>query len=1370
MAISLFDRAPRLALASKIQSLCSKELYFLANISQNIPSAVETLEILCRAMYEAIQASDAELENALCDATAFFAISCDTGAGGCHSSQKQEQSKAVKWSHQRTHEPPQEGTPQSSLDNFDYKQSWKIQPSAEGENELNCGLVEYRYCAALMRHCFSAISQLADVPKSQSISAYIKLTWTIFRHFLPTNSDGSSREHNNMSKNERAVLQIVHSARQASSGVTEGIVAILVSQQTRHDIALACACLDVLHTFVSYASMQPTIGVNIDLNTLLQQLCYLKSVDTQERMINLVRSLLASFDKPRNGKSLAGEGVAEDSQVRETSRCTARKTSACELPLDVQKSVFAEACKNCIMSRSQRILLSLLELLQVVSESSKLQHLVPFLGNSGFLDYVFESVRMCTVASTTAGESEEASAESKLVTLGLKIMAYMLERVPDRFEDKWSYGLSIVLRAAERYSEQNPLGLVFSIIRAASAASHFSVFSVKNAQAILSLFSMCGSKYGFLSTSGGKEVSQSKVEFEIAVGAIEQLAGKNAFPVDVHAQLLDCVECAVTLLPCSPPCTRLFRHVINTFADNSRLPEYAELFRRLRELLLLFEKEIARPAFRLPLGQMNPELQCEFVYTLGSGLDQRLYRYCPPQQYQETIEICWGDLSPKLLLDQLDAQVGEFKLEDTEKQVPCNQTSGESPRELSASGKKCLHKGNAVCGGSACAVQIYLARLCCFSELFQFDSEFQVRDLLSHIPTSSTMCRNYLNCDLDTFEFRAGLILVLESAVRANEWLCDRLELISWLKRDDAKEMKTGNMTSYVHCVIRLIFMLAREEEIQTNQLSISATDLEYVLQSPILDFQNYTDQRILLYSLTKAGDIHLTTAAWRKYLRYRNSANFCDHDLDAKIVHVIGSHKTVSGNLVHAVCKGSRDFRDFLVQLPSEFSLEIARALNQGGVSTAVMSTLEDFSASVESTGSAGDRAKALREKGEILADVLEIVTLTMPYTSVEQYHRLLMGLTDIYPKVSALRRNQEDIAGQRLDQKSEPNDSKNAKGYHLPQRIQLIILKCFILALNGTFLDPSSPLNSAPRIFEYLLNSETIPCIAESMHMKHESSSRDEFEDDFKRFMIGAVSTFFDYVLRLFLRSGGFIGSQKLEHILELLPKAGTEWMGLAGSSSNVMTTGSYSEICRRAAAYRLLTTWTLLKSYLKDNTDNIWEKRHHIIIHVTNAASSSSTLLSSAALSLLQTIYRCLKSNSSKFALPVSESDLALRSFIHWKTHFCPQDCLDEEKKFIQVSEFINRPPSLQKCKTESCRKSDMSKNMSKSDLIASAACRTRNQTRNCYRASLENTSKSQASLSSQKGNGPPLNPDSYPTWNRNELLLGKQAVLAAPLIIP
>lgn len=1361
---------PRFALASTMQSFCAEDLYSCTTQPDNTASALEVLELLCRAIYNATQAVDVDLGNALCSAVVFFAVSCDTGCPPFEQSLRQEtqdtdkhaklNSKNAQVCEALTSRPAYH-TKDFIGDAFGTSRTTRVP---------QLSMFEYRYSTAVLRHSFSAISQMTGTGRTNLVRPYIRLAWLTLKRFLT--QEGSEKDQAaTHTLRENTLSQLLCSAILKPAQLVAGVARSLPTFYQDGDCFLVSAGVDILKSFLLFGTKElKSFSWNF-INNYFEMICSLREVEIREKFLELVTLTLKHRFYVDDQNVYVSENLVESKMDHGRDAASKQFHGSDIKPETVYKTIFTEACKSCAITRSPNVRCKLTELLALLVGSEKGKHLLSSLIQSGFTDYLFEALRCPPREQSHLNENGIEDEDTNLVLATLMTMKLILESVPAMIETKWSFGIPIVLKVAEHCREQSIIRTVFHIFRVAFAAKITTGLTNEEARKLLTLTVTCGSKLSICISSQDQRVTELMLDFEAGIMAMEQITLVFIFSADTFGQLLDCVECAMIVMPTSIFCYRLLRNVIEKLLDSPDLLQISSIVDRARGICNVVCGRAAVSAFGSASDDLPPNLLCEILFTVSTGLDPRLYKN-NPNDMEAALQLYWNNISPCAIFKRLEGS-------DTGHGLPTKTinrselwSSMELEEENEQQSSDCRHPGDNVCENKPCLIRQYLGRLCMYSSSVNPNVSLHWRDIEKHIPSNSTAFKGQLHADLNSIEFRSAFMLLQQSALSANEWSFGKVETISLLGEQTNSLSLSNGKNMWALSLVRTITLCMRGDDALADCVHISRAACEHLFSMHMLDFSNSIDQDFLIYILKRGHDIDLRLQAWTTYARWSRGEDAEQRKFDLRLSTVIISNAGVAKCLVSALYNGCQDVARLTLELCSVASPGVAQALNTAGLASAITSVLESKCIERERDPSFSDTQVDPENWECPLSDFLDVITMTMPYANIESYHRLLMVLVDSFPDFNKMGQVQNCFEKTKLhgpsQEKYKPSRLKSSG------KSELSILRCFIIAFNGTVTEQVYNFNSTPRIFQYLTESKTlgeIGCIIRRYYVD-DSRSQAEGSKEMEDFVAGAVSTFFDYALRLQSNISHARKTTTCCKILKLLPSKEKEWMKLFLSDSQLSEAVLHPAICRRGAVLQLLGTAVKISAILPENNKCDVQIGQYMNAHVIHAAASASALLSSAALDLLQIINDRQKKILPCFVPFNLECNQSLTRFIAWKLSLCPQECHESEIRYLRSSLTFNSAKDvdekyfislmhklLEKSAEGSSRRSFALAEIQKRE--RSAGYRTRN--RSSKSASKMSEASNQSSAPTKVENA------EYCTWDCQELMLGRQAILAAPLVL-
>jgi hypothetical protein len=1164
---------PRLALAARIAALDAPSI--AAAAVRDPPSALDLLDALCGAVREAADARDPALVDGLAAALNHLASACDRDRAGSG-----------------------------------------------------------RFCAALLSHIFAALRDAGgdgNSGLSRPLAAYVRLVACM----LESEYKSLPPDHHQRQGSDSTSFFYAFQDAAVGSGdlCAVPLCALLTSEQ---DVPPSARFLIALFE-TGIADI--TAFVSAHVKKIFEALRAATSDSIREALLGLSSVVIKFIASDKGDATFLGSPSNQVHHHRHQSGAPGL--------------VLAEALKSCSLSPCPRVRALVADIVAILCESASVSDMFTDILAAGFMDYLFEALRHPPQEIVHADSRPSLSLAQLSIPI-LNSIASIAVKHPDNLLQKWSYGLPILLRVASDQRDNATLHAVFTVILAAFKATTIPILDSAVTSQLLTLVLHAGSKLNIafgcsLPTLGGDAMLNTSMAaddsisgmcstsllndlqetFKCGIAVLEQLSQRYRFPPSTQMQLADCVECAGLLIPLASRAARLACQLVNQYVENPAAEKTQELGERIKFVVLGVWGSVAVEAFALPkqmsgidATETSRSSLADLLHVVACAIDVQLFKKGPTEDLSCAVDWFWQHLPPKIIFLRLDTDEFEPESSDLWSSIDAQ---NEQLHERSVAGPKMETSSAANIQLSiASVVRLYLARICCCNRAGESDdisaaennlNVMNPRSASAAMPPSMALFVDQVTKSADPDLLEAALMLLQHCLFHEIDSLMDRSDVVGLLiERADSALIIKENFTNCALLLSRVLFMSCQDNPILIRQVALRKDFCSVVLVNEKLNFDNAWDQEILLHILSKSHDTELRIRTWDLYSKKRRSSDKDWSQLDVRLSDLLGSDTGAAKCLVSALYEGSLHVLEMAHDMCTISPAPVSSILNQVGLLAMVICVLElkpIASASISADPHLAWHSRAAR--------LIDIVTIGIPYASIDSLHRMLMLLVDLFVQPQV-------IADEQSQSQSHPHSLTLSTTCQQPssQEIELAtsILRCLASVLNRTeYFGESSFISATPPIFDYIIQSSFISRASAVLFYQFDTSILSELGE----FGAGAAATLFDYMLRHEFRrrlAKDHI-SKSLEHICGALLRTEEAWMKLvAFHDDSNLEADLHSSVCRRTACIQLLVTWTTLSigHELPLALDFNSSLGQFLIVHVISAAASSQLLPSSAALNLL------------------------------------------------------------------------------------------------------------------------------------------------------
>jgi hypothetical protein len=1063
------------------------------------------------------------------------------------------------------------------------------------------GQTRHRFCLAVLSHAFAALGQGgAAVPGGDGSArrtrgAYAKLV------SLMVNRSGMTEDGAGAAAAQHFFVLALQRAAGDATLDCEALLTDLVPARGA-DVA---ATVDVLCAVIAAGADSVPGRLAENMDAVLGALRQAQNDAFREKLLTLV-TLVIPFATDAGVRKRAGAGST---------------TGAMTVPVRSHGSVMADALKPCVLSACPTVRRRVAEIVELLLSPSLPAATAAvfsdlFSAAAGFSDYLLEALRhpaqpMAGVATATTRPAPRESLTAPVLTA----LARIAERHPEQLAPKWSYALPVVVRAAALHADHTSVRAAFSVL--GGSAASLPAMSAAVAEQVVNLVLHAGATVSASLANGANVQRDVDARFAAGISMLEVLTTARRLPGSCRPALLDCVECVGVLAPFSPGGCRFARSVVDLVLDEAAAELTPELAEKVKVCVLSTWGRVAIDSFSDP-SSPTPSL-VELLRLVGSALDLRFFRR-DAQDLPDAVSFFWTHLPPAVVLDRLrdaDGVGGETRvpgavLESSDLWASSvqNDTNGSMPAGDTAPSASSVETAAEMCRSS---VRLYLARLC--PPPLSSCGRLVERTLSPHamelsMPSGLGSFLSHVSHSQDPEHLAAALLLLEESERQGDGFIMERPALFrAALNRADSHSIVSEPFRECVLPLVRALFACCRGSPTLSRDVTLPKELCELALASRALDIPR-TDRAFVLHVLS-CHDTELRIHAWNAVASARVRGDPAWTAFDAHIADLLGSSTPAAKCFVSSCLEGPPSVRFFAIDLIALNPRAVTAALVKVGLPSVVICAIER-----RQTYGAYDSGSlapfdTLESCEACLGQLVSVVTAGVPHAAIDDLHRMLMLLVDVFAQQTS------------------------GRGVAKVSLLDLCILRCLAAVLNTKPVPRagSPPGDSQCAILEYMLQTAAVDGLKQILKdallglssTVRASAVATVGWGDAEEFGVGTAACVLDYAIRHRLVCAPRNGDARAcIAVWDVLPSSERDWIALVQVGPDNIAT--HASNCRRTSCLQLLATAVTHSLINKAQSETLHKVLgSSLLVQALTVASAACPYLSGSAQRLLSLIVR-------------------------------------------------------------------------------------------------------------------------------------------------
>lgn len=1232
--------------------------------------------------------------------------------------------------------------------------------SCDEESDGSSGSGEYKFCGAVLTHAFLFLKEhvLEHIADRRIRAAYAQLLSTmIMRSGILF--DLLDRDVQSPGDFLSAFRSLPLDIEPWCTSLLADLVSIHGSDAVAVSVDVACALLLAGNAFV-------TQFFTLHLRDVLTSLQQATAMEHREKLLTLISIILSSTSR---GPAVQNGDVLVPDFCMAISKETA-----------VTGTVLADALKPCVIIPSGDVRSLVADIVGLLLEPtigsfySKCSSSL-FSAASGFTDYLIEAIRHPLRHKEVLQEASHVTPSvtaSSLATPIIRTLAHIAVHFPEELSAKWSYALPVICQASSTGYDDEATTATFNLF--ANSCSVWHEVSHDVANDIGQMFLQSGARLSSAVDGNNLNIESARNCFEAGILMLTELTARRRLPTSSAMELLECAECMGILLPYNPSAPIFVRNVLSLISDETLSTAPVDVCQRVRTVAIdVWGQHIIH---LFSANEACPISLASGLRLLGAALDVRFFGSCAEREIQDVALHFWREIPPATVYKKLSVSVlGAGNIENFQRDAigsselwasTYKQESDSAEIALVESGESARHD----CHEADATVRGYFARiLVALSNVLQEHGSttcLTYRMLERSMPTSVSGVLCHLSSSTSPEELRTALTLVLACLLQSSTSIAAPASILRALvERTESDSILSDRFQECVLPVIRLKFLCCEGNQSLTREILIPKELCSLAFSADQLNIVG-ADSNFFFHVLS-CHDTELRVGAWKTMAESRVRGDADWNVIDVRLAELLGTSPSTAKCFITSCLEGTQGIRHLALDLMSLRPESVATALLKVGLSSVVICGIEQRQVLVNCSDSSPSSLATIETSDVCLADLIMIVTMAVQYADRESLHRMLMMLVDIYVSTS--------------------NHSAGSRSSFL----DTAILRCIISALNVPPKDRyASKVSTREPILEYMEQTKATSTMQKKLR---EAVSKISGlgtpltvttvgwrEDD--EFELAAGACALNYVIRhqIELSGGGNVDSSQLEQLWISSLSSESEWLVLLFHSR--LDIGQHASSCRRAACMQLLTTLVVQsllfrKEFMQKMIREVVGPQ--VLTNAVAAAASPTGFLQASAKDflLLLVTYEDTLFQARDLRLSNLASHKALLRLLASKFAVSPRGLDSKEREYLVSSSYQLFPIKRVQPRTriqnaisfglimETSDGNDLTYKAGKNFFSFVTANEAGSLTdaigvAQDFDAALEAACKESSEIVHARNK-------QLPQWNKDDILIGSRAILAAPL---
>lgn len=1245
-----------------------------------------------------------------------------------------------------------------------------ILPSSIPSEEVTSLQSGLRFCRAVLVLSFSIIGSSSNSNNSgyKLRTAYVFLVNSICRVLLPERErlDGGIT-------NAPWTLDLKESLGNSLEGCSILVEDLVLPSPENHPESIATTA-DVLSLLASASVEEVVRLLSEKIVHIFSTLAASQSNLAKERLLNLILVLL-SMPSPLT-RHASNESLPEKRTLKPVGPA---KTSSGRIGKSTRTGLaLADALKSCILSTCPIVRNRVSQIVGVLlspacQDAERFSDV--FAPSAGLVDYLFEALRQPTSApeeGAITGSLNDKQLEGSLSLPVLQAISLIAKEKPVTLISKWSYGLPILLKAARCYENHLFIRKVFALIEGFTTGDiSLPAFNTSSTRQILQLSLASGAQLNAAICNGSNDALLAELEksFQSAVSGVEAFCRTISLPdscLPLAVELIECVALVMPSIASGPRLTAMISElVLETFPNDPS----EDIAFRLRHAALGLWGKLAVESFADSNAPGDFLVEC--LRLIAVTLDVRFFND-NADELRAAGRFFWQYIPPHAVFSRLPCEEHHDVCASGELAMPQGSYdlwgSSSSRDEMHPELESENHQNtvNAELESRGSAIRAYLARLYSLANTGDHTEHDNLGTSYRTLERTMPATFHEFQASLATSqrsEYLGGALRLLHAAERfGGREIMDQPQLLTLLlERADSESILSPPFAKFVLPLIRAIFNVCRDSLSLCRDITLSAELCDIALSSSDLECFG-ADEEFFLH-IIELQDRELRIRAWNSIAKASVTSTVSKTSLETRLASLLGFNASAAKCLLSSCLEGTEKMRAVTINLIRINPSVVATSLLKVGLPAAVICAAE--ARQVRCDDSEGDTKVGKEDQELLLAQLIDIITLTIPFACRDDLSRMLMHLVDIF-------------------------SSRQARNSLGAKYLDLSILRCLTTVLNE-----SSAMCRLPRgagdscfyILDYIDQSGAAHHVSR-LAFKGNGNPNDEMalhskERDIQRSTKGVAVSLLDYVLRhsLLHRSNAEVGKEAVLKMWDVIPQEEKEWLELLKPGPQRVY--DHAESCRRTSCILLLTT--VVHCSLQFARYSLAAVRsaigHELLILITSLATEGTAFLSSSAYRLLDFIsahefqlfsgeqrltnlasFKILYVHLGKrlFTIPESISVAEVIFLVGISSTICKSNPTNEKLPMALSQLLVSMESALQKADLQSSDKVQLGQFL---DQVESSIDKLAHRKSDPHIKYLRSCA-SDLRFSLQDGKA---DPEDHTGWASTELLLGETVLIAAPL---